>query len=237
MDAESFALTRNNQQNSFATCFTRVGFDIAQAKLIESCITEDSSPPFLAATILLLPTASQLATAAVCNQESAQADLLEYARRTTRSNRQQVTLFADQTAFAHPPATSLSPNHSQGVAIGSYAHIVPIPPAVQTEFDNGGISHRVYFDDGADEDEELTECVLQTTDEIPGTQSLNNLVPFNKLKRKFPEAMQLGPHSAKIMAQYVSKVTEKDFVYKSLPDVRTGDHARLMLAGTRFRQV
>jgi hypothetical protein len=96
---------------------------------------------------------------------------------------------------------------------------------VQTEFDNGGISHRVYFDDDAEEDGELTECVLQTADEIPGTQSLNNLVPSSKPKRKFQEAMQLGPHSAKIMAQYTSKVTEKDFVYKSQPDVRTGDHA------------
>jgi hypothetical protein len=108
MDAEAFAYSRNSQLKTFATCFTRVGYDATQAKLIESCIREDSSPPFLAAIILSLPTASQLAMAAACDNESTQAVLLEYARQTASSNRTQASLLSDQPALAPTDAKILS---------------------------------------------------------------------------------------------------------------------------------
>jgi hypothetical protein len=45
--------------------------------MIHDSIKEDSSRSFLAAVIVLLPTASQAAHAAACSSESAQGDLLE----------------------------------------------------------------------------------------------------------------------------------------------------------------
>jgi hypothetical protein len=109
---------------------------------------------------------------------------------------------------------------------------VPISPAVQKEFDNGGLLHGVltFPDEDADEDEGLPECELQTTDNLPGTQSLNNLASANKYKRKWQEEMPVGALGAKILSKYVFKVTDRDYSYKSLTGVRMGDHQRLMSA-------
>jgi hypothetical protein len=106
----------------------------AQAIIIDNSIKGYSSLPFLAAIILLLPTASQAAQAAACNSETAQGDLLEHAKTTAASNRQQALLFSDEDVFAHPP------EHTQGAAAGGHAPVGPISPTVQKVFDNGGIS-------------------------------------------------------------------------------------------------
>jgi hypothetical protein len=82
MDPEAFAFARNTQHKQLATRFTLAGVDTAQAKLIYDSINKESSLPFLAAVILLLPTANQTAVAAACNYAINPAELLEHAKKT-----------------------------------------------------------------------------------------------------------------------------------------------------------
>jgi hypothetical protein len=104
-------------------------------------------------------------------------------------------------------------------------------PAVYKVFDNGGISQTLLayemVEDAEDEDEPQ-ECGFQTTAATPGTQSLSNLVPSSKFKKKFAEEVLLGSHSAKIFQQYVDTITKNEFSFKSLADVKEGDFEKLM---------
>jgi hypothetical protein len=103
---------------------------------------------------------------------------------------------------------------------------------VQTEFDNGGIFHGILayaVDDDEEEDEEPTECEFQTTDDLPGTQSLNNLVPASsKLKRKWQEEMQLYSRPAIFPDLMVMLRTPPSHHI-------TSHHVRLLIAEARSR--
>jgi hypothetical protein len=81
MDAEAFALARNTQHRQLAIRFPQMGVDTTQAKWIVDSINEHFSMLFLAAVILMLPSACQAAVAAACNHASDPAELLVISKR------------------------------------------------------------------------------------------------------------------------------------------------------------
>jgi hypothetical protein len=92
-------------------------------------------------------------------------------------------------------------------------------------FDNRGIScaplaYEIAED--VEEEDEQQEYGFQTTAATPGTQSLNNLVPSSKFKKKFAEEVQLGSHSAKSFEQYVDTMTKNQFSFKLVAGRREG---------------
>jgi hypothetical protein len=77
---------------------------------------------------------------------------------------------------------------------------------VQTVFDNGGSSaSRLAYKLDADDEAELQADQLgfETTARAPGTQTLDNLVPSARYKKMFVKEVQLGPHAAKMLSQYM----------------------------------
>jgi hypothetical protein len=130
---------RNVQLKQLATHFTQVGVDTTQSKWISDSINEHSSMPYLAAVILLLPSAAQDAVAAACNSTTSPADLLALAKQTADTNNQQALLIFNQTAPS-TPTPCLSPDYSQGPAASAHGAVVPMTPGVELQkFDNGGI--------------------------------------------------------------------------------------------------
>ena len=110
---------------------------------------------------------------------------------------------------------------------------MPLTPAVQTVFDNGGSSaSRLAYELDEDDEEELQaeQLGFETTARAPGTQSLDNLVPSTRYKKKFAKEVQLGPHTAKMLSQYVDVLTPSEFRFKTLPDVKIQDHEKTLAA-------
>ena len=114
MDAEVFALARNTQHRQLAIRFPQMGVDTTQAKWIVDSINEHSSMPFLAAVILMLPSACQAAVAAACNHAVDPAELHIHAKQTVDTNNQQAVCFLTNPAAVSPPAPSHTPDYSGG---------------------------------------------------------------------------------------------------------------------------
>jgi hypothetical protein len=164
MDSEAFALASSVQLKQLAERFTQVGVDTAQAKLISDSIRPDSSLPFLAAVILLLPTACQAAVAAACNHVVDPAELHIHAKQTADANNQQAILFFNQPAVS-PPAPSHTPDYLGGSAATGHAGVVPMSPPVEIQkHDNGCILSLdlAYPEDEAEEVEERPKVGFQT---------------------------------------------------------------------------
>ena len=238
MDATTFAATRNGQHQQLVTRFPNASFELAQAQQVENMIKPDSSRTFLAAVILLLPTASEAAQAAACSCESAHGDLLELAGKAAALNRQVASCLLAQHNAAGPPVHSLSPasivgspEHKLGAAGGGHAPPVSLNPAVQTVWDNGGsnTSRLTYELDEVDETEyQEGQLGFETQARAPVTRTLDNLMPSNRYKKKFAEEVQLGAHTAKMASGYVDVMTPTEFTFKTVPDIKFGDYKQVL---------
>jgi hypothetical protein len=59
---------------------------------------------------------------------------------------------------------------------------------------------------------------------------LDNLVPSARYKKMFAKEVQLGPHAAKMLAQYMDMLTASEFRFKALPDVKIQDYEKTLAA-------
>jgi hypothetical protein len=148
-------------------------------------INEESSLPFLAAVILLLPSAGQTAVAAACNHTSDPADLLALARQTANTNYQQALLFFNQSAPSTPTQPGPASDSLQGAASAAHGAVVPMSPGPEKVYDNGGIctSPLSYPEDDAEVVVEKPKTGFQTDNDDIGTQTVNNLVPPDRFKK------------------------------------------------------
>ena len=185
MDAEVFSLARNTQHRQLAIRFPQMGVDTTQAKWIVDSINEHSSMPFLAAVILMLPSACQAAVAAACNHASDPAELLALARHSAETNHQQAVLFSNQPAISPTAPPQNTPGYSAGSGATGHAGVLPMSPPVEIQqCGNGGIlsSDLAYPESEAEVVDEKPKVGFSTDADVLGTQMHNNLTPSSRFK-------------------------------------------------------
>ena len=221
-------------RSTYAAPFSTQG---AQA-LLDS-LSEASSAPYLAAVIIFLPQfATQTELSQALSAETCQGDLLSAARGCV----ERLQAHAATAVAARPPpsvelgSTSASPQQPQQLReAGERTHVTsPFKaPSLPVVYDNGGsLSVALAFDPDGDDDNSGEEEDWTTgfnTDARPqGTSTLDNLLPSVKDKNNFAKLTPLSRQSAKILNAYLSDISGNDFTFRTLLDVRLGDHEALL---------
>jgi hypothetical protein len=106
--------------------------------------------------------------------------------------------------------------------------------AVQTVWNNGGSSaSRLAYELDAEDEAELQADQLdfETTARAPGTQTLDNLVPYARFKKIC--SRRRSSYAAKMLSQYMDVLTASEFRFKTLPDVNIQDHEKPFSTTTR----